>query len=141
MIILDTDHISLLQHPSSAEAQRLVQRLNASIDQNIATTVVSVEEQMRGWLQVIARYRDPMQQITYYDKLIEFIRFFNDWMILPFHASSVQVFRGLQAAKIRISTTDLKIAASSIDYGALLLSRNAVDFQRVPGLHFEDWTK
>jgi tRNA(fMet)-specific endonuclease VapC len=141
MIILDTDHISLLQHPSSAEAQRLVQRLNSSVDQNIATTVVSVEEQMRGWLQIIARYRDPMQQITYYDKLIEFIRFFNDWVILSFQASSVQVFRGLQAAKIRISTTDLRIAASSLDHGALLLTRNVVDFQRVPGLHFEDWTK
>ena len=140
MIILDTDHLSLLQHPSSAEAQRLVQRLNSSEDQDIATTVVSVEEQMRGWLQIIARYRDPMQQIAYYDKLIEFIRFFNNWMILPFHASSVQVFRGLQTAKIRISTTDLKIAASTIDHGSLLLSRNMRDFERVPGLQVEDWT-
>jgi tRNA(fMet)-specific endonuclease VapC len=141
MIILDTDHISLLQHPGSAEARRLAQRLSASFDQEIVVTIVSVEEQMRGWLQVIARYRDPMQQIAYYDKLIEFIRFFNNWTILPFHASSVQVFHELQAARIRISTTDLKIAASSIDRGALLLTRNAADFQRVPGLQFEDWTK
>jgi tRNA(fMet)-specific endonuclease VapC len=140
MIILDTDHISLLQRSDSPEAQRLTRRLAASTDREIATTVISVEEQMRGWLQVIARYRDPMQQIAYYDKLIEFIRFFNNWTIVPFHASSVQVFRGLQTTKIRISTTDLKIAASSIDRGALLLSRNARDFQRVPGLQFEDWT-
>jgi tRNA(fMet)-specific endonuclease VapC len=96
---------------------------------------------MRGWLQVIARYRDPMQQIAYYDKLIEFIRFFNNWTILPFHATSVQLFRNLRSAKIRISTNDLKIAASSIDRNALLLTRNTVDFQRVPGLRFEDWTK
>ena len=141
MIILDTDHISFLQRPRSLEAQRLVRRLAASTDREFAVTVVSVEEQMRGWLQVIARYRDPMQQIAYYDKLIGFIRFFNNWVILPFEASSVQVFRSLQAAKIRISTTDLKIAASSIDQRALLLSRNAADFQRVPGLHFEDWTR
>ena len=33
VIVLDTGHISLLQHPSSAEAQRLVQRLNSSLDQ------------------------------------------------------------------------------------------------------------
>lgn len=96
---------------------------------------------MRGWLQVIARYRDPMQQIAYYDKLIEFIRFFSNWTILPFQASSVHVFHELQAAKIRISTTDLKIAASSLDHGALLLTRNTADFQQVPGLQFEDWTK
>jgi tRNA(fMet)-specific endonuclease VapC len=141
MIILDTDHISLLQHPGSVEAQRLMQRLNSSLDQDIATTVVSVEEQMRGWLQIIARYRDPMQQIAYYDKLIEFIRFFNNWMILPFEASAVQVFRELRTAKIRVPTTDLKIAATCLALDALLLSRNASDFQQVPGLHFEDWTK
>ena len=113
----------------------------ASTDRAFTVTVASVEEQLRGWLQVIARYREPMQQSAYYEKLIEFVRFFNNWEILPFEASSVQVFRNLQAAKIRISTTDLKIAASSIDHGALLLSRNAADFSRVPGLHFEDWTK
>jgi len=104
-------------------------------------TVISVEEQMRGWLQVIARYRDPMQQITYYDKLIEFIRFFNDWPVLPFHESSVLIFRNLQSAKVRISTNDLKIAASSLDHGALLLTRNTIDFSKVPALRFEDWTK
>jgi tRNA(fMet)-specific endonuclease VapC len=54
MIILDTDHISLLQHPDSTEGQRLVQRLAVSFDRDIVTTVVTVEEQMRGWLQVIA---------------------------------------------------------------------------------------
>ena len=77
MIILDTDHVSLLQHPDSAEGQRLVQRLAASPDRDIVTTVVTVEEQMRGWLQVIARYRDLQQQAAYYQKLIDFIRFFN----------------------------------------------------------------
>ncbi len=82
-----------------------------------------------------------MQQITYYDKLIEFIRFFNDWMILPLEASAVQVFRDLRTAKVRVPTTDLKIAAISVDRGALLLSRNSRDFERVPGLHFEDWTR
>ena len=118
-----------------------MQRLRSSTDREIATTIVSVEEQMRGWLQVIARYRDPMQQIAYYDKLIEFIRFFNTWTILPLQASAVQVFHDLQKAKVRIPTTDLKIAAITLDHGALLLTRNAIDFQRVPGLHFEDWTR
>jgi tRNA(fMet)-specific endonuclease VapC len=141
MIILDSDHISFLQRPRSAESERLLRRLADSTDRDIAVTVISVEEQMRGWLQVIARYREPMQQIAYYDKLIEFVRFFNDWTILPFHESSVQVFRDLRAAKIRISTNDLKIAASSLDQSALLLTRNVIDFRQVPGLRFEDWTK
>jgi len=141
MIILDTDHISFLQYPESDEAQRLLRRLASVNDPDVAVTVISVEEQMRGWLQVIARYRDPMQQIAYYDKLIAFVRFFNDWTILSFPESSVHIYRDLQAAKIRISTFDLRIAASTLDHAALLLTRNTSDFQRVPGLKFEDWTK
>jgi tRNA(fMet)-specific endonuclease VapC len=141
MIILDTDHISFLQYPDSDESQHLLRRLAVCNDPHVVVTVISVEEQMRGWLQVIARYRDPLQQIAYYDKLIAFVRFFNDWPILPFHESSVKVFRDLQAGRIRISTNDLKIAASSIDHDALLLTRNQIDFEKVPGLRFEDWTK
>jgi tRNA(fMet)-specific endonuclease VapC len=140
MIILDTDHISLLQHPDSAEGQRLVQRLATSPDRDIVTTVVTVEEQMRGWLQVIARYRDLQQQAAYYQKLIDFIRFFNKWRILPLGEPAVQVFRELQQNRVRIATTDLKIGAISLAHHATLLSRNSRDFARVPGLHVEDWT-
>jgi tRNA(fMet)-specific endonuclease VapC len=140
MTILNTDHISLLQHPDSAEGQWLVQRLAASPDPDIVTTVVTVEEQMRGWLQVIARYRDLQQQSAYYDKLIEFIRFFGRWRILPFGELAVQTFRNLQQARVRIGTMDLKIAAIALAGQALLLSRNSSDFKQVPGLRVEDWT-
>jgi tRNA(fMet)-specific endonuclease VapC len=61
MIVLDTDHISFLQRPDSAEGQELVRRLETASDHDIVTTVVTVEEQMRGWLQVIARFRDLQQ--------------------------------------------------------------------------------
>jgi tRNA(fMet)-specific endonuclease VapC len=140
MIILDTDHISLLQHADSAEGRRLIERLAASADPDIVTTVITVEEQMRGWLQVIARYRDPQQQSAYYDKLTEFIRFFGKWEILPFRESAVQAFRNLQQAHVRVGTMDLKIAAIALGSQAILLSRNSSDFKRVPGLRVEDWT-
>ena len=99
--------------------------------------MVTVEEQMRGWLQVIARYRDLQQQAAYYDKLIDFIRFFNKWRILPFGQDAVQVFRDLQQARVRIATTDLKIAAITVASRVTLLSRDLHDFTRVPGLHVE----
>jgi tRNA(fMet)-specific endonuclease VapC len=140
MIILDTDHISLLQHSDSSEGQRLIERLAASPDPDIVTTVVTVEEQMRGWLQVIARYRDLQQQSAYYDKLIEFIRFFGQWRILPLGELAVQTFRDLQQARVRIATTDLKIASIALASQSVLLSRNSCDFKQVPGLRVEDWT-
>ncbi len=140
MIVLDTDHISLIQHPDSEDCRRLLRRLDDSPDQDIVTTVVTVEEQMRGWLQVIARYRDPQQQAAYYYKLIDFVRFFGMWNIMPLNESAVRIFRELQKSGVRIATTDLKIAAICLSSDATLLSRNIQDFQRVPGLSVEDWT-
>jgi tRNA(fMet)-specific endonuclease VapC len=140
MIVLDTDHISLLQHPDSPEGQRLARRLAVSIDQEIVTTVVTVEEQMRGWLRVIARYRDLQQQAPYYDKLISFVRFFSHWRILPLAGAAVDSFQTLQHARLRVAVTDLKIAAITLASRGMLLSRNLRDFERVPGLHVEDWT-
>ena len=47
----------------------------------------------------------------------------------------------LRRLKIRIGTMDLKIAASCLCDDALLLTRNTVDYSKVPGLRFEDWTQ
>jgi tRNA(fMet)-specific endonuclease VapC len=141
MIALDTDHISLLQHPESTEGQILEYRLAASVDRDIVTTVVTLEEQMRAWLSVIARHRDVRQQSAYYDKLMDFVRFFASWRVLPFQDSAVQAYQELQQLHVRIATTDLKIGAIALANDATLLSRNVRDFMRVPGLRIEDWTK
>jgi len=50
MILLDTDHISILKYTDSERASRLVRRLRSEPTlQIIATSIISVEEQMRGW--------------------------------------------------------------------------------------------
>ena len=41
----------------------------------------------------------------------------------------------------RVATMDLRIAAIVLSQGATLLSRNMVDFGKIPGLKVEDWTK
>jgi tRNA(fMet)-specific endonuclease VapC len=46
----------------------------------------------------------------------------------------------LKTAKLNIGKTDLRIAATVLEHGAILVTRNTRDFQRVPSLVLEDWS-
>jgi len=48
MYLLDTDHLSVLER-GGVEADRLRRRLNGLLPDQVAATVVSYEEQTRGW--------------------------------------------------------------------------------------------
>lgn len=60
--------------------------------------------------------------------------------MLPFGSAAADVFEELRQKRIRIGTMDLRIAAITIAKGMTLLSRNLVDFERIPSLAVEDWT-
>ena len=49
--------------------------------------------------------------------------------------------QNLRRSRVRIGSMDLKIAATVLTKGATLLSRNKSDFERVPGLMLDDWSK
>jgi hypothetical protein len=59
VILLDTDHINVLQS-REPRAVTLMANMAASADQDFATTVITIEEQMRGWLAVIHRSTDDL---------------------------------------------------------------------------------
>jgi tRNA(fMet)-specific endonuclease VapC len=59
---------------------------------------------------------------------------------LPFDETAANIFDELRAQKIRIGTNDLAIAAITLSVSGILITRNIVDFQRVPNLSLEDWT-
>jgi tRNA(fMet)-specific endonuclease VapC len=48
LLVLDTDHVSALGIPSEA-GRRLLERVDAT-GEEAATTIITVEEQLRGWL-------------------------------------------------------------------------------------------
>jgi len=43
--------------------------------------------------------------------------------------------------KFEIGVNDLAIAAIALSVSGVLVTRDIVDFQRVPNLQIEDWTK
>jgi tRNA(fMet)-specific endonuclease VapC len=138
MIVLDTDHISELQDPHSPRGVRLSQRLAGAGTIPIATTIISYEEQMRGWLAAINKLPAGERQVVAYDSLAEFLAFYTGWSLFRFDQLAAKEFQRLRAQRVRISSMDLKIAAIVLNRGAKLLSANLRDFHQVPGLTVED---
>ncbi len=59
---------------------------------------------------------------------------------LPFPEPAQLRFEQLAAMKLNVRKMDLRIAAIALEQGAVVVTRNLRDFQRVPGLVVQDWT-
>ncbi len=140
MIILDTDHISHLQE-GSREGQRIRARLEAlGLAEFPPTTIITFEEQMRGWIGKLGQAKRMADQLFVYRRLARTLNYFAALTVYEFDERSATEFQRFRSLKIRIGTMDLKIAAVAVANGATLWTRNRRDFEHVPGLHFEDGT-
>ena len=140
MLILDTDLLTLIQRHTEPAYSRLRARLNSFAPKDVRTTIVSLEEQMRGWLSTIARFRNRSQEIAAYQRLHNLLMFFGSIPVLPYDDGAAERFAELHKLRLHVGAMDLKIAAITLSQNGLLLSRNLKDFSRVPGLRVEDWT-
>src|SRR5262249_3572326 len=140
MVVLDTDHISLLERAEGGPGARLRSRLEQQPDQDSRVTIISFEEQSRGWLTRMARVRTVRAGVEGDRKLKRHLDNYRKAIVLEFDEGAAIAFQRLKSQRIRIGTSDLRIAAIVIANDATLLSRNMVDFRKVPGLRVEDWT-
>jgi tRNA(fMet)-specific endonuclease VapC len=139
MWLLDTDHMSLLEW-GGKESLPLRERLADCDPTEVATTIISFEEQMRGWMAYIARARAIAKQVEGYRRLRGHLENYRQIPVIDFDEQSASLFQQLRRGSIRIGTMDLKIAAIALARNATLLSRNKRDFATVPGLAVEDWS-
>jgi tRNA(fMet)-specific endonuclease VapC len=140
MLVLDTDHVSLLEWANSTPAQRLRTRLEEVGEEELVTTIISYEEQTRGWFAYVAKARSLAQQVNAYRKLSGHLSVYRSVTVLEFDERAATEYQRLQQSRLRVGTMDLKIAAIVLAHNATLLSRNLADFGRVPGLRVEDWS-
>lgn len=138
MILLDTDHLTVLRLRTTDRAVRLRDRLRAAAPGGpIGTTVVNVEESMRGWMSSIAKERLPHRQIASYRELAGLFDFFRGFDIALFDERAADLFTTY--GRIRAGTRDRKIGAIAVARTALLPTANRQDFEQIPGLRFENW--
>ena len=139
MMVLDTDHFSeFIKGADSAAGSRLAQRLMQS-GETFCTTIVTYEEQLRGWLAEIHRTKDVTWQPDAYLDLRRVLDSFNDWEVCDWSAAAADRFRRFRSNGILIGSMDLKIACLTLELKATLLTANTNDFSKVPGLTFKDW--
>ncbi|MFM6255249.1 MAG: type II toxin-antitoxin system VapC family toxin [Dolichospermum sp.] len=142
LYILDTDHVSLFQNGNP----RVMQRINQKKPENLAVTVITFEEKIKGWLKEINKSNNepfkPNSKLVWgYKGLANEIEFFKNIQLLDFDNDAYARYQLLVLQKIkRIGTQDLRIAAITQSVNGILVTRNWQDFENVPGLLLEDWT-
>ncbi len=136
LFILDTDHVTLHQH-DHPELQR---RLAMAGTRDLAVTIVTAEEQLRGWLRLIRRAKSKEHQVTAYRSLRVALDYFASVRLLDFDAAAAERFEELRKRKLRVGTRDLRIGATVLAVDGVLLTRNRRDFGQLPDLAIEDWT-
>jgi len=130
LYILDTDHLSLFQNKDPIVTQRISQEN----PENIALTVITLQDQMKGWLKKINEYNSkPLNSnnklVWAYKGLADEIEFFKSIRLLNFDDRAYKIYQFLVLQKIRrIGTMDLRIAAIAKSVNGIVVTRNRQDF-------------
>jgi tRNA(fMet)-specific endonuclease VapC len=137
--ILDTDHVSLLRRGNTLVQQRLQYRS----ENTVAISVITIEEQVQGWLNEIrkASATSQFQRLCYaYWSLGDIVAYLSGFPRLNFDETACGHFVKLRQQGVRIGTQDLRIAAIALTQNLILVTCNQQDFAQVPNLQIENWS-
>jgi tRNA(fMet)-specific endonuclease VapC len=140
MYVLDTDHLSLIQRNGLPGQQILARLLALSVDQ-VASTVISYEEQVKGRLLVLSQAKTAESVTSAYRGLKQLAEDYRSIALLPFDHAAFDAARQLRKRYRRLGAMDLKIAVIVLTQDAILLTRNRSDFGQIEGLRWEDWSE
>ena len=116
VVILDTDHLTVIQRRTEPSYSHLRARLSKLPSNAVQTTIVSFEEQMRGWLAVVSRAQNQKKEVTAYQRLQGLLEFFNEIPVLNYTEVVASHFAELKRLRLRVGTMDLRIAAFALSY-------------------------
>ncbi|MGE0826979.1 MAG: type II toxin-antitoxin system VapC family toxin [Candidatus Binatia bacterium] len=136
MHVLDTDHFSL--HLRGHHQVR--ERLALLPPQDVAITIITAEEHLRGRLAQVNKANAGDARATAYTYLHKAITDLAKLHILDYDTAADTIYQELRRQRLRIGSQDLRIAAITLANQGCLITRNRSDFGRIPNLVSEDWT-
>ena len=140
MFVIDTDHLGILQRRRGEEFDCLTKRIAEVGDSDVYVTIISFHEIVSGWTKYVKQSQDPQRIVSGYARLEQVLRDFSFAQVLPFSVVGSEVFEDIKRQKVNVATMDLRIAAIAIAQRMTVITRNTVDYERVPGLSVQDWT-
>src|SRR4051794_17132663 len=101
--LLDTDTITLAQFGHAA----VVAQLGKQADADIALPVISLQEQMRGWLGRLSRLSGPPKLADWYDRLVNrMVPLWRRYQRLSFTEPAILRFEQLRALRLNVGAMD-----------------------------------
>jgi tRNA(fMet)-specific endonuclease VapC len=136
MILLDTDTFTLHQ----LGHERVTLRMKAATEIP-AITIVTQIEVLRGRYDALLKAEDGARVLRAQRGIAASVQHLALFEIVTFDDAAGTEFDRLLATKglRRLGRGDLLIASITLANRATLVTRNRKDFQKVPGLQFENW--
>ncbi len=134
--VFDTNHVTHLQrsHPN------ILNRLKSIDQERLAITIITAEEQIRGWFKVINESNIKSSRlVNAYKEFRNTLAYLQTVNILDFDHKAYEIYLELRK-QVKIGTKDLQIAAITLAIDGVIVTCNHKDFSKVPNLKLEDWT-
>src|SRR4051794_39804014 len=102
LYVLDTDTLSLYQrgHPL------VCQRCGMCQVNELAITIISIEEQLSGWYSLLRRAKQPAALARAYQRLTDTVQFLAGMSILSFTQSAIVKHDQLATMKLNVGKMD-----------------------------------
>jgi len=140
--LLDTDHVTFLQRQDGREWGLIVGHIARVGEEKVAVFAISLHEQMMGIHNQLNQAKDAAELSRWYERLTTLFEVYHAMNLLGFDAGAAALLDLLRkAVKPKLKPMDLRIAAIALANDLTLVTRNASDFERVPNLKIEDWTR
>jgi len=135
--ILDTNHVTLLEH----RHPNILKRIEDIEEEDLAITIITAEEQIRGWFKVMNEPNiKPARLVNAYKEFRNTLAYLRTVNIIDFDLKAHAIYLELRKEIKNVGTKDLRIAAIALSVDGIVVTRNQKDFEKVPNLKTEDWT-
>jgi len=126
----NTDHLSFIQR-NGEEGKQILAKLATLEDPEIAVTVITYEEQIRGQLSFLSKAKTIDEQSLAYLGLQQLALDYQSIAIMPFSREAILEHHRLRKVYPRLGNMDLKISAIALTNNAILITRNKSDFGQI----------